>query len=198
MPVGRNFTRHPVPGRRRQHSADVGNANPSVGGASGLENNYVVDGVNITNTGYGAVGSYSIVFGSLGTGVTTDFIKETQVKTGGFEAEYGQSTGGVVNVVTQSGTNAFHGSVFGYFRPAALEDEYSSTSRNGTVNAHGHRERGLRGQPGRAAGEGQAVLLRRVQPAVPDPDRHGARRLPARVAWARWTASGRSSPTPGS
>ena len=42
-----------------------------------------MDGVNITNTGYGAVGSYSIVFGSLGNGVTNDFIKETQVKTGG-------------------------------------------------------------------------------------------------------------------
>ena len=53
-----------------------------------------------------ASASYSIVFGSLGTGVTTDFIKETQVKTAGFEAEYGQATGGVVNVVTKSGTNA--------------------------------------------------------------------------------------------
>jgi len=42
--------------------------------------------VNITNAGFGGVGTYSIVFGSLGTGVTTDFIKETQVKTAGFEA----------------------------------------------------------------------------------------------------------------
>jgi hypothetical protein len=41
------------------------------------------------------------------------------VKTAGFEAEYGQSTGGVINVVTQSGTNSFHGSVFGYTRPEA-------------------------------------------------------------------------------
>src|SRR5262249_55455370 len=83
---------------------------------------------NITNTGYGAVGSYSIVFGSLGTGVTTDFIKETQVKTGGFEAEYGQSTGGVVNVVTQSGTNSFHGAVYGYTRPAGTEADWRPVS----------------------------------------------------------------------
>jgi outer membrane receptor protein involved in Fe transport len=135
IPVGRNFTQtlYLVPG---VSTTDVGNANPSVGGASGLENNYVVDGVNITNTGYGAVGSYSIVFGSLGTGVTTDFIKETQVKTGGFEAEYGQSTGGVVNVVTQSGTNALHGSVFGYFQPDSLESEFRQVALvNGAVNS---------------------------------------------------------------
>jgi hypothetical protein len=77
LPVGRNFTQtlYLVPGV--SDSSGVGNANPSIGGASGLENNYVVDGVNITNTGYGGVGSYSIVFGSLGAGVTTDFIKET-------------------------------------------------------------------------------------------------------------------------
>jgi Carboxypeptidase regulatory-like domain/TonB dependent receptor-like, beta-barrel/TonB-dependent Receptor Plug Domain len=138
LPVGRNFTDtlYLVPGV--SSSGGVGNANPSVSGASGLENNYIVDGVNITNVGYGGVGSYSIVFGSLGSGVTTDFIKETQVKTAGFEAEYGQSTGGVVNVVTQSGSNAFHGNVFGYFRPNSLEASWDQlNSPNGTVNTTG-------------------------------------------------------------
>ncbi len=135
IPVGRNFTDTLYLVAGVSDSGRVGNANPSVGGATGLENNYVVDGVNITNTGYGAVGSYSIVFGSLGTGVTTDFIKETQVKTAGFESEYGQSTGGVVNVVTQSGTNTFHGSVFGYMRPDALSSEWRQlTTPHGTVN----------------------------------------------------------------
>ena len=94
-------------------------ANPSIGGGSGLENQYVVDGINITNTGYGAIGSYSIVFGSLGSGVTFDFVKEIQVKTGGYEAEFGQSTGGVVNVITKSGANKVAGSLFGYFHPSA-------------------------------------------------------------------------------
>jgi hypothetical protein len=135
LPVGRNFTDtlYLVPGV--SSSGTVGRANPSITGASGLENNYIVDGVNITNTGYGGLGSYSIVFGSLGTGVTQDFIKETQVKTGGFDAEYGQSTGGVVNVVTQSGSNAFHGSVFGYFRPSGIEASWKNLQTpNGTVN----------------------------------------------------------------
>jgi hypothetical protein len=135
LPVGRNFTDtlYLVPGV--SDSGGVGRANPAMSGASGLENNYIVDGVNITNAGYGAVGSYSIVFGSLGTGVTTDFIKETQVKTAGFEAEYGQSTGGVINIVTQSGTNSFHGSLFGYGRPGALDATWKQlTTPNGTVN----------------------------------------------------------------
>ena len=135
IPVGRNFTDtlYLVPGV--SDSGRLGSSNPSVSGGTGLENNYVVDGVNITNTGYGAVGSYSIVFGSLGSGVTTDFIKETQVKTAGFEAEFGQSTGGVINVITQSGTNAFHGSVFGYFRPSGLESTWTQlVTPHGTVN----------------------------------------------------------------
>ena len=135
LPVGRNFTQtlYMVPGV--SDSSGVGNANPSIGGASGLENNYVVDGVNITNAGFGGVGTYSIVFGSLGMGVTTDFIKETQVKTAGFEAEYGQTSGGVVNVVTKSGTNSFHGSAFGYFGPNALEADWKQLqSTNGIVN----------------------------------------------------------------
>ena len=113
VPVGRRMsdTLYIVPGV--SDSGLAGRANPSVGGASGLENQYVVDGVNITNTGYGALGSYSIVFGSLGNGVNFDFIKEIQVKSGGYEAEYGQSTGGVVNVVTKSGANAYRGTLFG-------------------------------------------------------------------------------------
>jgi hypothetical protein len=141
LPVGRNFTAtlYLVPGV--SDSSGAGNANPSIGGGSGLENNYVVDGVNITETGFGGVGSYNSTYGSLGTGVTTDFIKETQVKTAGFEAEYGQATGGVVNVVTKSGSNDFHGSVFGYFRPEQLEGEWNQLqTRQGTVNTLGRNE----------------------------------------------------------
>src|SRR5581483_8318440 len=99
------------------------------------ENQYVIDGVNVTNQGYGALGSYSIVFGSLGNATPFDFVQEVQVKTGGYEAEYGQSTGGVVNVVTKSGSNLFRGSGFGYIRPAATESAWTQVaSPNGTIN----------------------------------------------------------------
>src|SRR6185503_4314550 len=135
LPVGRRFSDTLYIAAGVSSGGQVGDANPSMSGASGLENQYVVDGVNITNAGYGALGSYSIVFGSLGNGVPFDFIKETQVKTGGYEAEFGQSTGGVVNVITKSGTNTPRGSVFGYIRPQGLESHYDQvTTENGTVN----------------------------------------------------------------
>ena len=102
----------------------TGRSNPSMSGASGLENQYLVDGVNITNPGYGGLGSYSIVLGSLGTGVTFDFIQEVQVKTGGYEAQYGQATGGVVTVVTKSGTNSLRGTLFGYSQPGGLQNAF--------------------------------------------------------------------------
>ena len=64
--------------------------------------------------------------------------KEIQIKTGGYEAEFGQSTGGVVNVITKSGTNELHGSVFGYARPDKLEGDWTQvTSPNGTINIAG-------------------------------------------------------------
>lgn len=106
-------------------SGGAGEANPSISGASGLENQYVIDGVNVTNPGYGAIGSYSIVFGSLGSGVPFDFIKEVQVKTAGYEAEHGQATGGVVTAITKSGSNQFRGSAFGYWEPEQLEGEFT-------------------------------------------------------------------------
>src|SRR5580765_2536119 len=135
VPVGRRVsdTLYMAPGVSTGGS--VGSANPSISGASGLENQYVIDGVNVTNQGYGALGSYSIVFGSLGNATPFDFVKEVQVKAGGYEAEYGQATGGVVNVLTKSGTNALHGSIFGYARPSKIEGNWTQiTSPNGTIN----------------------------------------------------------------
>jgi hypothetical protein len=135
LPVPRRLpeTLYMVPGV--SSSTGAGRVNPSIAGASGLDNQYVVDGVNITNQGWGSLGVFSLAFGSLGTGVTTDFIQETEVKTGGFEAEYGQATGGVVNVITRSGNNAFHGSVFGYWRPPALEASWRQLqTKGGQVN----------------------------------------------------------------
>ena len=125
LPVGRRFsdTLYLAPGV--SNGGNIG-AVKSVQGSSGLENQYIVDGVNITNGGYGALGSCSIVFGSLGNGTPHDFIQEVQVKTGGYEAEFGQATGGVINVVTRSGSNALKGSAFAYSRPHGLESDYDT------------------------------------------------------------------------
>lgn len=73
----------------------------SVDGASGSENRYVIDGMDSTNPDTGVQGQ----------GLIAEFAEEVQVKSAGYNAEYGGSVGGVINVVTKSGTNEFHGSV---------------------------------------------------------------------------------------
>ena len=98
-----------------------GRANPSIAGGSPLDNLYIADGVNITDSAFGGLGTFTRVYGSLGTGINTSFIKEVQVKTGGFEPQYGQSQGGIINIVTQSGGNEYHGAIYGFARPRGFE-----------------------------------------------------------------------------
>jgi hypothetical protein len=99
----------------------TGTANPSIAGGTGLENNYVADGVSITDGGFGGIGVYSRLYGSLSTGINLSFVKEVQVKTSGFEAQYGKSTGGIVQIVTKSGSNSFHGQIAGFIAPQNFE-----------------------------------------------------------------------------
>ena len=135
IPVGRTFAPRCICRPGVSSSARSAPRTRRCPARSGLENQYVVDGANVTNTGYGGLGSYSITFGSLGNATPYDFIKEIQVKTGGYEAEFGQATGGVVNVITKSGANQFRGSAFGYTQPSGLESgwtQYQAT--NGSVN----------------------------------------------------------------
>ena len=109
----------------------TGNANPSIGGATGLENQYVADGVSIGDAGYGGLGVYSPSYGSLGTGINLSFIQEVQVKTGAFEPKYGKANGGIVQIVTKSGGSQFHGALTSYFAPEGMSatQAYSDTFR---------------------------------------------------------------------
>ena len=97
-----------------------GSNNPSIGGASGLENLYVVDGVTITDQAFGSIGTYNRYHGSLGTGINLAFIKEVNVKTTAFQPEYGKAMGGIVQIVTKSGSNNYHGAIGLYFGPGAF------------------------------------------------------------------------------
>ncbi len=121
----------------------TGTANPSIAGGTGLENNYVADGVSITDGGFGGIGVYSRMYGSLSTGINLSFVKEVDVKTGGFEAQYGKSTGGIVQIVTKSGSNQFHGTIGGYAAPQQLEkqrlfsDDFSNGSADERFNLQG-------------------------------------------------------------
>ncbi len=112
----------PVPGRTFEGALETaaGAQDDGVGisfsGSSSLENQYVVDGVNTTG----------LSFGTVGSPVINEFVEEIEVITGGYMAEHGRSTGGVVNVVTQSGTNDFHGVVFTQFTNSLLQKRNQS------------------------------------------------------------------------
>ena len=85
----------------------------SIAGTTSPENQYIVDGMSVNNPAYGIVG----------TPLSVEFVKEVSIITGGYMPEYGRSTGGVLNVVTKSGGNEYHGSAFMNFSPGALEGQ---------------------------------------------------------------------------
>jgi hypothetical protein len=95
----------------------------SFSGSTSLENTYIIEGLNTTDTGYG----------KLSTNLPNEFVQETEVITGGYNAEFGRSTGGVVNVVTKQGSNEFSGSVFAYYTPGALVAQSRAIPREGSA-----------------------------------------------------------------
>jgi hypothetical protein len=87
----------------------------TISGARPQQNNYRMDGVSLNDYANGAPGS--VMGGNLGV----DAIQEFSVLTSNYSAEYGKTSGGVVNAVTRSGSNAFHGSAFDFLRNSALD-----------------------------------------------------------------------------
>jgi outer membrane receptor protein involved in Fe transport len=106
IPYGRN-TRDfeaaaiAVPGVERDHYGF------QINGSTSPETSYIIDGVSVNDP----------AFGTQGTKLLQDFVQEVDVITGGYQAEYGRSLGGVINAVTKSGGNEFHGSVFANWSP---------------------------------------------------------------------------------
>ncbi len=87
----------------------------TISGARPQQNNYRLDGVSLNDYANGAPGS--VLGGNLGV----DAIQEFSVLTSNYSAEYGKTSGGVVNAITRSGTNEFHGSVYEFLRNSALD-----------------------------------------------------------------------------
>ena len=122
--LNEDYTKNiPIPTRSFEGalSAAAGSSDDALGvsfsGSTSLENSYVVDGVNTTG----------LTFGTLGSPVVNEFIKELEVITGGYQAEYGRATGAVVQAVTFTGTNEFHGTVFTDFRSSLLSADFKPT-----------------------------------------------------------------------
>jgi len=134
LPVGRDY---------RSVVAFLPHANTSyfpgdpvnIGGATGLENAYFIDGVNVTDVHLDPPASDFVL--------PYNFVRTVEVKEGGYDAGYGRAIGGTVNAVTYSGGNAFEGSVFAFFTGDALtgapriglSDERSSGFSNYDIGA---------------------------------------------------------------
>lgn len=83
-----------------------------IDGASGSENVFIIDGQEVTNFRTGSLnGNFNLPF---------ELVQEVQIKSTGFEAEFGGAMGGVINVVTGGGNNEWHGNFGASFRPAKL------------------------------------------------------------------------------
>jgi hypothetical protein len=111
LPKGNNFTSilKVVPGTRPEPLA----GGFSIDGASGAENTFIIDGQEVTNYRNAGINSnYDVPFG---------LVQEVQVKSSGFNAEYGGATGGVINVVTKGGNNEFRGDIGVQFEPSNLQ-----------------------------------------------------------------------------
>src|SRR5215470_6134680 len=87
----------------------------TISGARPQQNNYRLDGISLNDYANGGPGS--VLGGNLGV----DAIQEFSVITGNYSAEYGKTSGGVVNAVTRSGTNSIHGSAYEFIRNSALD-----------------------------------------------------------------------------
>src|SRR5712671_3347272 len=87
----------------------------TISGGRPTQNNYRLDGLSINDYGNGGPGSV------IGVSLGVDAIQEFSVLTGNYSAEYGRTSGGVVNAISKSGTNAFHGDVYEFLRNDKLD-----------------------------------------------------------------------------
>ncbi len=97
----------------------------SFAGASSPENNYIIDGLRVSDPSYG----------TLGTNLLTNFVDQLDIKVGSFMPEYGYSMAGVVNTLTKSGGNEFHGSIWGNLTPGFFSPATPATGPNGYATA---------------------------------------------------------------
>lgn len=101
----------------------------TIGGARPTQNTYRLNGVVIND--YSNAGPGSV----LGQNLGVDAIQEFSVLTSNYTAEYGYTSGGVINAITRSGTNQFHGSVYEFLRNSALDAADFFENANGLKKA---------------------------------------------------------------
>jgi hypothetical protein len=136
LPTGRSYSSIVQVAPGVSSDANAHNANQAtitVYGSSGAENAFYIDGYNTTQMEYGFQGKQ----------MNFEFIQEIDVKTGGYEAEYGRSTGGIINVITKSGGNEVTGDVFAYYDSDSFQrDTEVVDSSNGTLTGFTRKDYG--------------------------------------------------------
>lgn len=120
IPKGNNFTSvlTTVPGVQNEPN----NAGIQIDGSSGAENTFIIDGQEVTNFRTGQLNSNN--------NLPFELIEEVQIKSGGFAAEHGGATGGVITLVTKRGGNDFHGNIGTSFQTSALEPKSALVDPN--------------------------------------------------------------------
>ena len=126
---GRNFTDFALLTPGATTDGDFGMI--SFNGVAGNFNNYTVDGGNNNNAFFAQQIGRTIPFQ-----FSEDVIREFQVTSTGFEAEFGQSGGGLVNTVTKSGTNQVHGDAYYYILDSATSANDKINQQNGIPKPH--------------------------------------------------------------
>lgn len=130
LPInGRNYINFTLTDSQvqRDNAPSLGGAAPTSGlnmsGQRGRSNLVNVDGADATDNSVNGVRST----------VSQEDVQEFQIITNSYAAEYGRAAGGVVNIITRSGSNEFHGDVFGYLRNRNFQavNPFSTTSNPG-------------------------------------------------------------------
>ncbi len=103
----------------------------AVNGARPTQNNYRVDGVSIMDQYNSGPGT------QLGGNLGVDAIQEFSVVTNNYAAEYGRTSGGVINAVTRSGTNQIHGTAFMFLRDEDFDARNTFDPTSGGVGGRG-------------------------------------------------------------
>jgi len=119
LPKGRNFDTliTAIPGVSNEPLL----SGISVDGASGAENMFYIDGTDTTE----------MHIGTLDQTAVFEFVDEVQVKASGYQAEFGGSLGGVIQVITRQGGNQFHGELIGFYSGSRLTGKERDTLRLG-------------------------------------------------------------------
>ena len=115
----------------------------SVAGHRPTENNYRVNGITVNDYSNGSPGSVQ------GSQLGVDAIQEFSVLTANYTAEYGRTSGGVINAITKAGTNNFHGDAYWFLRDEGLDtrNEFDPGSGAGTPPFHRNQFGGSAGGP---------------------------------------------------